>query len=702
MAENYRFGFGGYDDDYNDADEDNESDYDHGSDDGDQSDYRHEDAADVLTDEPVDDRRLLTGAVDEPVHDLLYDLTVDESAAYERIGRMKGSWRGRARARRQGPWILPDLRGFGPPVYWPVEDPDEAGKLARRPMGPSELEAAIRQQVRMQPLVSCSEVARNVELEEVVVTKTLQALQQQGKLKSVKVGCLMRPTARYWEARESHDGGHLDLSERAALSWHRDDAIGSLLRYDLPKVESINQAAVRYATAGWELRGLAWVAGEAVQAVGLYQWRQWDFVKGLIYFVWIPRWDTEQAIWERLAALPEAVGRITGPGLTGHVVLIGPDRWAVTRALPMAVECLKAWKVRPSNVAAWTYADGWQAASGASMLGGGAKPFRPALSAAAVDRFRWPLSLRRLGRTKLESVIKKCPWTRPDACTLYLYLGLVAEHPGGSIAHYAALAGKGEKDRLTWKRIRELVNLGLVREAGIAGMVNMSAADRASLLSERGQGQMRYRLSLSPKGEKELAEKQVGEQRVAHARPTANGAHRVMLDHGGLSYSEIVRRPGVGKVADRLGHRRVHDDILVDILGRHRLIGIETVPASRAITANAAGERVEPDGMLHCTSPVGSGPHYLELELSQLGPAAVRVRIKRYSLLRTSYPLAVICGTDLGARHFDRIGQELGVPVVATSIPRLRKIGLSGPAWLHQGQEVFVSPVACPPAPEGF
>ena len=696
MAENY--GYGRYRDEYDDEDEGYEAGYDDAADD---DDHGYEDDTDVLTDEPVDDRSLLTGAVDEPVHEVLDDPTVDESASYERIRRLKGSRRWQAWDRRKGAWIPPDLRKYGQPVFGPVEEPHEQGPARRMPIAMSEVMSDLLLQVFMTPLASCPELARALELDEAVVTDAAQALQKEGLLQSVSVGCLMRPTARYWVTPVNVVDVPFPLSdlEQAVLSWHSDHGIGSLLRYSLPRIESINQVAVRYVVDGWELEGVAWVERDAVQAVALYNRRGSPQVRSTVSFMWVAPWDTEREIWERLQDLPAAVSRITQPGIAGHVVLIGADRWAVAKALPMAVESLSAWQVEPAGVAAWTYSEGWQAASGASMLDGAGQPFRPGLAAAPVDRFVWPRARRRLGKTRLESIINACPWTRPDARSLYLTLTLVGEHPGAAIAHYAALAGKGDKDTITRARITTLLELGLAREAGRAGVADVGTADKPEVFSERGRWQMRYRVSLGPKGEGEPAKRRAGESKAEHARRTANGAWRLMLDHGELSYREIVRRSEVGKLGDRFTDRLVHEDVLVDLLGRYCVVGCEVAPASRARTVNEAGFGIDPDGMLYCCSPVGTGYHYLELERSRLGPTAIKDRLEKYRLRLTSYPLAVICKTDRGARHFDRIGQELGVPVVATSIPRLRKIGLAGPAWFHHGQEVAVSPVPCPPQP---
>ena len=80
-----------------------------------------------------------------------------------------------------------------------------------------------------------------------------------------------------------------------------------------------------------------------------------------------------------------------------------------------------------------------------------------------------------------------------------------------------------------------------------------------------------------------------------------------------------------------MDHRLVHDDCSVDILGRHCQLRFEVAPASRARTVNADGYGIDPDGMIWCTSPVGMGWHYFELELSHLDRKAVEARIKKYS-----------------------------------------------------------------------
>ncbi len=710
MAEDYGYGYGRHRREYDDAAEDFEADYGDPADDADgdaadyddhddHDDYGYEDDTDLLTDEPVGYEGLLTGAVDEPVDDVVEDPSVNESPAYERIRRI----RRRAGARRRKNWIPPDLRRFGSPVFWPVEELHEVqGPPRRMPM--YNIMKDVLLQVITQPLVSCAELARVLDLDEDLVKKAVRALQKRGVLRSVSFGCLMRPTARYWVDPVSLDGAPVGEFERDVLSWHGDDGIGCLLRYDMPRVETINQVAARYATDGWELEGVVWVEWASVQAVARYHRRGAPEVQSTVSFMWVGLLDTDQEIWQRLADLPAAVSRITPPGIAGSVALAGADRWAVTRALPLAVARLTEWQVEPAEVAAWTCAAGeWQAASGASLLDGAAgQPFRPTLAPARLDGFIWPRSRRSLGRTRLASVIKSCPWTRPDARTLYQLLILLVQFPGSSIAHYAALAGRSDKDSISRQRMATLAELGLARAVGIPGVPDMTTPDRPESLSERGRGQQRYRISLNLNREKgleeELAKLGLGQSGQGQIRPTKNGAFLVMLAHGGLSYREVVRRSGVGRLKDRLGYRLAHDDLAVDVLGRFTVMGGEVAPASRAITVNSAGRRIEPDGMLYCSSPVGIGYHYFELELSHLNPSEIRPRLRKYLLRHTSYPLLVVCKTDRGARNYDRIGRELGVPVVATSLPRLREIGLAGPAWLHQGREVSVTPVSVTPA----
>ena len=698
--------------------------------------YRREYDEGIWTAEEFrDDNLVLTGALDETVNEVLDDSSLNESAAYLRIRRLKGSRGWKARDRREGHWIPPDLTGYGPPVFWPVGEPHAPGpaQVPAEPVAidPSEITWEVVRQVLMTPLVTLPELARARGLDEDVVQAAVQALQKEGRLKSLSFGCLMPRTARFWVDLVHDDTTPWDDLERSVVTWHRDGGLGSLIQYDLPRVESVNAVASKYVLDGWELEGVAWLEQAAVQAVGLYNLKAAPHIKSVIYFVWVSRWDTEREVWERLSDLPEAVNPITQPSFPGSVVLVGDDRWAVAWALPMAVERLRASGVGPAHVAAWTYAEGWQAASGASMLDGADQPFTPALAPIQLDRFVWPRSRRSLGRTRLETIIAACPWTRRDSCTLYEFFIRMAEFPGGSTAHYAALRGKNAKDGSAWTSIRTLLELGLATEAGVAGVSNLPVSDKSRLLSERGQGRMRLRLSLSPKVEMmladlarmlalgqagesteelrtklgalaKLAELAVGEAAdplKGHTPPMANGAHRLMLTHGHLSYREIVRRSALARLPDRLGDRRFHDDILVDILGRFCLLGCEAVPTSRAITVNLDGHGIESDAVIYCSSPAGHGHHRLELELSHLGPKEIGARLEKYARQFISYPLLAVCGTDRGARHFDRIGQELGVPVVATSIPRLHEKGFSAPAWIHLGQEASVTPVSCPPGP---
>lgn len=689
-----------------------------------------------------DYKRVLTGVLDEPVDELLDDPSVNESAAYQRIRRLKGSRGWKARDRREGHWIPPDLTGYGLPVFWPVGEPHAPGP-AQVPaehvaIDPSEIRWEVCRQVLMTPLASLPELARARGLDEDVVEAAVQALQKEGRLRTFSFGCLMPRTARFWVDLVHDATTPWDDLEQAVVTSHRDGGVGSLIKYDLPRVESVNAVASRYVVDGWELEGVAWLEQAAVQAVGLYNLKAAPHIKSVVYFVWLSRWDTEREVWERLADLPEAVSPITQPSFPGSVVLVGDDRWAVANALPMAVERLRASGVGPAHVAAWTYAEGWQAASGASMLDGADQPFTPALAPVQLDRFVWPCSRRSLGRTRLETIIAACPWTRRDSCTLYEFFIQMAESPGDSTAQYVALRGKNAKDGSAWTSIRTLLELGLATEASIAGATNLPERDRTRLLSERGQGRMRLRLSLSPRVEMMLADlarmlslgqagesteemaKTVEELRTRlgglaklaelavgqaedtakdHAPPMANGAHRLMLTHGHLSYREIVRRSALARLPDRLGDRRVHDDILVDILGRFCLLGCEAVPTSRAITVNLDGQGIESDAVIYCSSPAGHGHHRLELELSHLGPKEITARLEKYARQFIAYPLLAVCGTDRGAGHFDRMGRKLGVPVVTTSIPRLRERGLSGATWIHQGQEASVALVRCPPGP---
>ena len=729
MAQDYRYTHGRQGDEERDAAEGYTTGYQSGYGGAEDGDPEYKDATFDPTDHPLNDTLQLTEPVDEPVDEVLDDPAVGESPEHGRFRRLKGP-------RRPRGWVPPDLREYGLPVFWPVNDP----RKARRP-GPGESPVLPRiwdlqnvlHQILMTPLASCSELARVLALDESLVTGALEELEREGLLRKVSFGCLLPRTDRHWVDPVNFDGAPVEEAERAVLTWHRNEGVGCLLRWDMPRVESINQVAAMYAVNGWALERIAWVDWEAVHAVARYHRRGSPEDRSTVAFMWVGQWDSELETWARLGDLPEAVGRITPLGMAGSVALVGADRWAVARALPMAVERLKDAGVRPGNIAAWTHVHGrgWQAASGASMLDGAGRPFSPTLAPVQLGRFVQPRARRRLGRTTIEGIIAECPWTRRDGPTLYQYFNQVAEHTGASIAQHSALRGKSRKDRSAWKAFGDLLRLGLILEVGSFGRANLPAHERSQLLSLRGQGRMRYRVSLVRKTEtllaqlaKKLAEGQDEESTRELAkklgdlaslarltvgqpensgkqdnRPAANGAFQLMLNHGRLSLGVIVRRSGLVRLADRLGDRRIHDDILVDLLGCFCLLGCEVAPTSRALTVNLKGIWIASDGVVYCSSPAGNGHHRLELELSHLGPKKIRTRLEKYGQQFISYPLLVVCATDLGARHYDGIGQELGVAVVATSIPRLHEKGFSGPAWFHQGREVYVTPVPCPPEP---
>ena len=90
MAEDYNYIYGRNRDEYDDAAEDYEVGYGDSDDDAgyldaadydDHDDYGYEDDTDLLTDEPVGDERLPTGAMAEPVSDIVDDVSSRKGTA---------------------------------------------------------------------------------------------------------------------------------------------------------------------------------------------------------------------------------------------------------------------------------------------------------------------------------------------------------------------------------------------------------------------------------------------------------------------------------------------------------------------------------------------------------------------------------------------------------------------------------------------
>ena len=237
MAENHGYGYSSYhhdcQSDHDDTVDHYVDSYDDDEDDAaaeslDAVDYTDHDAdhgakddADVSAEKFAGDARFLT----EEVHEVLDDPAVDESAADERILRMKNSRRGQLWARRKREWQPPDLRRYGPPVFWPADEPHVPGPARRPAIDPFDVRYDVLRQVIMTTLVSCPEIARAKGRDEVQVMQAAQYLQKRGRLRIVSFGCRLPRTTRYWLAPDHFDGGSWSDLAPAVMSWHSNDGI---------------------------------------------------------------------------------------------------------------------------------------------------------------------------------------------------------------------------------------------------------------------------------------------------------------------------------------------------------------------------------------------------------------------------------------------------------------------------------------------
>ena len=76
---------------------------------------------------------------------------------------------------------------------------------------------------------------------------------------SAKFGGLVQGVRRYWLRREGLDDFEASEEEK---TWHEPDAIGTLVDYDMPKVEAVHAVADRYVTEGRTISAIHFVERE--------------------------------------------------------------------------------------------------------------------------------------------------------------------------------------------------------------------------------------------------------------------------------------------------------------------------------------------------------------------------------------------------------------------------------------------------------
>ncbi len=336
-------------------------------------------------------------------------------------------------------------------------------------------------------------------LSEDQVKRGLRDLNRRGFQATHEMGCLLpaAPVAAWTE---------LGLDESNANEWQRSwlggDGLGSLVQYDFAKVEAVNAVSPLYATGGWVLQMIRFFERQPMIAAAEYHHPD-HRAPAYVLFCWVSMLENQRQLFERIAALEEdiqavSLGRSRKFWPAG-IALLAASEWDAARALCLAPAALEGW-VHGGSVAGWYYGSGgWRMSTALSARTGDPAEVMPPLLD-PVYPLRPSLSVRKLGRRKLSTILTGSLWSGRGGHKLVELLTLVAAFPCGSVAHYQGLMGERPGGTDTRKRLKRLEKMGLIEivtERGRAKRRRRWPKDAPVTLSGSHHGAHRYAATLA-------------------------------------------------------------------------------------------------------------------------------------------------------------------------------------------------------------
>ena len=514
----------------------------------------------------------------------------------------------------------------------------------------------------------------------------IRCLTNAGLVRSAEFGSLVRPVRRYWLSQEGLN--HFGASEEEK-TWHGDDAIGTLILYDMPKVEAVHAVADRYATGGRTISAVHFVEEWPLCAV-VEITVPGEGRPALLVICWASTMDTQSKLFHRLEAIPEAMlQRTLTPDdqcFPAAMAVVGHSEWSVARALTMASVVLRKW-IPPSHITAWYHRDDvWHMSDGRSATDGVPPGETPGLLP-PIPLLRPVPNTRGLGNKRIDRLIPRLLWSGRSGQKSLELLTLVGDFPVGAVGQYRALSGEAPRGKQTEKRFRELIRLGLVEVCTTQARAKASKRfprDMPVTLSEIGQGADRYVLS------------QTG--RTAYSR--MHGGHPYDLPQRtdlGRLHTEVHDEHDksiVLRVEDRWPYQ--HEDIIYHVLAEFAEGGCPIAPGWQARTALARGRGIHPDGKVLIISPLGLRWHNIEVELSDTSYGALKPRCAKYnsSHRRDDDPVLFICPHDRAERNLHWATAELAPRprIFTATLRRLKDWGVFGDgAWVEYGTPVSLA-----------
>ena len=516
----------------------------------------------------------------------------------------------------------------------------------------------VGQQLKNGLLFSAAELRVCTGLAEHQVNRALTQLRGKELVDSVYIGRQLPRVGRHWLLEAAHDVFGLSEEER---SWHSQDAVANLLRFNFNKVECIHEIARLHSTNSWRLSGVPLHEREPMMAVAEYRHANHE-LPAVQVFCAPSLIDNQRELSNRIEQLR---ARMFAQALDQEddfypagLCIVAADEWAAAQSLSMACVRLAGW-VHPANITAWyRRGNSWYFSNGVSLMSGTAPTQLPQFVRPS-DPLRPSLSVRKLGPESFDRIRNDASWGGRATQRLFGVVTLLGQYPVIAAAHLQALAEEGRKGKEMDRSLADLIELGLAeivqRNARVARPARWPRGVPLTI-SRRGQGGARYAL-------------------------THRGLYVFWCAHGG-NPAGLYTRSGLSSFHE--GEWSLHhQDGIYEFLAQCREAGCAVAPGWRATAALAKSSKsISPDGVVLFDTYWGTLWCYVEYELSDRSVSAFRARCETYGSKSRmdAQPLLLICVNERAEQNFwvavEKYGH--GFRAMSTTLHRLQKGGVCG------------------------
>ena len=350
------------------------------------------------------------------------------------------------------------------------------------------------------PLPSASLLVTVTRFSEDKVKRGLRDLNDKKFVDLHTLGCLLPPVPLVSWTESGLEHFKANEWER---SWCGADGLGSLALYDFAKVEAVKAVAPFYATGGWRLVRILFFERQPMIAAAEYHHLD-HHAPAYLVFCWASMLENQRELCERLEALAYAMQAVsmdpTNTFWPAGIALLAASEWGAARALCLAHTALSEW-VPAHSIAGWYYGSGgWHVSDAVSAPTGAPPEEMPQILLDPIYPLPPFMSIRKLGKRKLENILTRSLWAGRGGHKLVELLTLVAIAPCGSVAYYQGLMGEKPGGTDTKKQLRRLEKMGLIEvvtKRGRAKRPKRWPKDIPLTLSERGHGAHRYAATLA-------------------------------------------------------------------------------------------------------------------------------------------------------------------------------------------------------------